>query len=148
MLPAVLFAAAALQPQSPQTFVEHLYANYRSNSFSPFDHADAIFTTRLAAAIRLDRRFSADEVGTLDWDPICGCQDWAQLRPEIKRVTMISAGRAAVVIRLHDMDRSHSLSFILTHEKAGWRVADVLDGGSLLALLERENSSVLRSRRN
>jgi hypothetical protein len=145
---ALLLAAAALQPKSPQAFVTNLYAKYRDANFSPFNHMDTIFAPRLAAAIRLDRRLAENEVGTLDWDPICGCQDWTNLRPEIRHPTMVSTSRAAVAIKLYDMNRFHSLGLILTHGKAGWRVADVIDHGSLLALLERENSKALRSRHN
>jgi len=145
---ALLLAAAAPHSQTPQAFVANLYAYYRNRNFSPFRHVEAIFAPRLAAAIRLDeKRSPPDEVGALDWDPICGCQDWSKLRPEIRRIAPISPDRVALAIRLYDMNHHHSLSLVLERTTAGWRVADILDRGSLLALLDRANGERRKLRR-
>jgi len=147
MLAVLLLAAATPQAQTPQAFITTLYANYRDTNFSPFDHRNAIFAPRLAAAIRLDEKLTpSGYVGTLDWDPICGCQDWTSLRPEIRHIVMSSPNRATVTIGLHDGDHFQPLGLILDHTKDGWRVADVLNHGSLLALLDRENGAALKRR--
>ena len=73
----ILLAVAAAQPpaQAPKAWLEHVYAGYRSESFNPFDHPDRYFSPRLAAAIAEDARLAKGEVGYLDGDPICQCQD-------------------------------------------------------------------------
>jgi len=80
MLAALLLAAAA--PQTPQAFVSQLYARYRDERFSPFHHIDGIFAPPLARAIRLDQKLAGPgEIGALDGDPICDCQDSDGYRP-------------------------------------------------------------------
>ncbi len=141
MIAALLLAAAA--PQTPQAFVTHLYAHYRDEHFSPFDHIDAVFAPRLAAAIRLDRKLAGDEIGALDSDPICLCQDTDGLRGEIRRVVLIAPDKAVVSLTLHYAATPPTAPARLTLQRlgSGWRVADVAmeNGLSLLDWLTVQN---------
>jgi hypothetical protein len=148
MLAALLLAAAAPQASTPKAFVTQLYAHYRDARFSPFDHIDAIFAPRLAAAIRLDRKLAHGEIGALDSDPICLCQDSEGLRGEIRRIAMVAPDQAVVTLTLHYAATPPTAPARLTlhHVAAGWRVADIAmdDGHSLLNWLMLQNRQAAR----
>lgn len=148
MLVALLLAAAALQPQTPQAFITHLYAQYRHERFDPFDHIDAIFARPLAAAIRLDAKLTPrGYAGALDWDPICSCQDSEGLRAEIQRIVPATPNRVTAMLTLHyaGTPPTQSARLILERTLVGWRVLDVRmgDGRSLLAFLNGANREAI-----
>jgi hypothetical protein len=134
--------AAAPPAETPRAFVERLYAGYRDPDYSPLAHPRRIFAPPLVAAIREDARLSRDEVGFMDADPLCQCQDAAGLRPLIRQVDRPgrTTATAHVLLSLAGSDR-RELSLRLVRTAAGWRVADVAtaDEPSLLAALERFN---------
>lgn len=139
----LLLAAATPQTQTPQAFVTTLYAHYRDEKFSPFDHIEAIFAPALAKEIRLDTKLADGEVGALDSDPICLCQDSDGLRAEIRRIAMIAPGKAVVALTLHYAGTPPTAPARLTLQRlpSGWRVADIAmdDGHSLLHWLILQN---------
>jgi hypothetical protein len=139
---SALLAPAAAQAESARAFVQRVYAGYAREDFNSLDHIDRYFAPPLAAAIRDDERLADGEVGYLDGDPLCDCQDFSELKPRIERVRM--HGRAAADARiLLDFGTSDarivSLQLVLT--KGGWRVADVAtkEEPSLLGALRRSN---------
>lgn len=140
--------AATLAPappaETPKAFLERLYAAYRDPDYSPLATPERVFAAPLVAAIREDQRLSRDEVGYMDADPLCQCQDPGGLRPLIGEVARPTAGTAAarVVLRFGgggDGDREVRLRLIRT--PAGWRIADVAtpDSPSMLDELRRFN---------
>ncbi len=144
MLVALALAAAAPAPaaESPRAFVERVYAGYRTRDFSPFKRPERWFAPRLLAAIKEDERLAKGEVGYLDGDPLCQCQDAAGLKARIVGVEPGSRDRAKVWvdIRLHGYPpRPARLSLVRT--RAGWRIADVdgAEGASLLVGLTESN---------
>lgn len=148
-LAMVAAAPAATPTPSPEAFVSGLYQQYRRNpDFSPLLQPRRVFAPRLAAAIGEDERLSKGEVGFLDGDPLCDCQDTGGLRARIVRVRRDAPAKAQVeiLIRLAGNDR-RPLRLTLVGVAGGWRIADVASGHepSLLADLERENRR--RSRR-
>jgi hypothetical protein len=153
MIAAALAAAAAAMapaaaPASPQAFVAGLYLRYRRDpDFSPLRRPRLVFAPRLAAAISEDERLSTGEVGFLDGDPLCDCQDAADLRATVARVERKGPGtRVEMLIRLAGNDRRR-LRLTLVRVGSVWRIADIASARepSLLADLERENRR--RSRR-
>ena len=96
----LFLAAAAAQPQAgtPRAFLERTYASYGSPNFNPFDHLDRYFAPRLIAALRENSRLAHDEVGYVDGDPICQCQDPDGLHAKITRVTLQGAGKASAEV--------------------------------------------------
>jgi hypothetical protein len=137
----VIVLALALAAASPRGFVERLYAAYRSERWSPLARPASVFAPPLAAAIREDRRLSGDEVGFLDGDPVCDCQDPAGLRATILAVTPDGRADATVRVEVRFGDDRRFLTLRLARTAAGWRVADVAtpDSGSLLLDLEAAN---------
>jgi Protein of unknown function (DUF3828) len=145
ILPLLLagwLAPAAAAPDSPRAFVERLYASYRSETWSPLSRPERVFAPPLVAAIREERRLSRDEVGFMDADPICDCQDPSGLRAQIASVTEPARGTAIVrvALRFGPSDR-RDLTLRLVRLATGWRVADVAstDEPSLLADLKAWN---------
>jgi hypothetical protein len=145
-LAAALLAASAAE--SPRAFVERLYGGYRDPDYNPLARPGRIFAPPLVAAIREDRRLSRDEVGYMDADPLCQCQDAAGLRAAIGDVRP-SGGKAAAVRLRIDFGGSDSrdLRLKLVRTAAGWRILDIAtaDEPSLLMGLKRFNDR--RSRR-
>jgi uncharacterized protein DUF3828 len=137
-------AAATAQPpaQTPQAYMEHVYANYRNSNFNPLDHPDRYFAPRLVAAISEDARLAKGEVGYVDGDPICQCQDPAGLHAKVTRVTQQSAAKAIadVIIGFTD-STARRVQFSLVRTAVGWRIADVSssDEPSFLRAIEASN---------
>ena len=141
MLLALLVAASAAT-QTPTAFVQSIYGSYRDTDFSPFKHPDRYFAPRLKAAIDEDSRLAKDEVGYLDGDPICQCQDTDGLRPKILRVRTNGRDSATADVLLDYTDSTaRRIRLSLVHTKTGWRIADITAGdeGSLLRALEASN---------
>lgn len=139
---AALLLAPAPAAESPRAFVERLYAGYRQPDYDPLADPGRVLAPPLAAAVAEDVRLSKDEVGYMDADPFCQCQDPGGLRPLVGEVRTSgrSAATAHVLLRFPGSDR-RDLSLRLVRTAAGWRVADVVtaDEPSLLASLRRFN---------
>ena len=86
MLLALLVAAAPVA-ETPKAYMERLYASYRNPNFNPFDHPERYFAPKLMAAIKEDARLAHGEVGYVDGDPICQCQDPDGLHASVTTVT-------------------------------------------------------------
>jgi len=145
MLLALLLAAAP-PAETPRTFVQRLYANYSNSDYSPFKQAKRVFAPRLLAAIDQDSKLAHGEVGYLDGDPVCQCQDSAGLRASIKNVAG-KRGTVIVSVKLDFQDSTPTnVRLSLVRTPAGWRIADVwaVDEPSLLHALEASNRKARR----
>ena len=141
MLIALLLAAAP-PVESPKSFMARLYSSYRNTSFSPFKHPELFFAPRLLAAINEDSRLAHGEVGYLDGDPICQCQDSSGMRPSITSVTRTSRDKAVVHVSIGwPNEKARPVRFSVVDTSRGWRIADVssADEPSLLSALEDAN---------
>lgn len=143
---SLAFAAALLAPalpaEAPRAFVERLYAGYRDPDYNPLARKRRIFAPPLVAAMNEDARLSHGEVGYMDADPLCQCQDPAGLRPLIREITRPtrSTATAHVLIDFGGSDR-RDLHLRLVRTAGGWRIADIVtaDEPSLLEALGRFN---------
>ena len=139
-----LLALAAAQPaETPRQFVTRAFAGYRSASFNPLDKPERWFAPRLSAAIRDDAKLAHGEVGYLDGDPICQCQDPDGMRPSVVGAALQGRDKATVKVSIgwpHDKPRPATFSLVRT--PAGWRIADVssADEPSLLKALDKSNA--------
>jgi hypothetical protein len=127
---------------TPQAFVHRLYVGYRDPDYSPLARPERIFARPLVEAIREDARLSRGEVGFMDSDPLCQCQDPAGLSPTvagIRRPTPATA-IARLILSFGDTDR-RELSLRLVRTRSGWRIADIGTDSdpSLLSDLRRFN---------
>lgn len=139
-----LLAAAAAQPaaETPGAFMQHLYASYRVRDYSPFDHPDRVFAPRLAAALAEDSKLANGEVGYLDGDPVCQCQDTAGMRATVVKVSQRDARNAVVEVSIgFTGDKPRKARFSLERGGSEWRIADVssADEPSLLRAVEESN---------
>jgi hypothetical protein len=138
---AALLAAAA-PAETPGAFLQRLYAGYQDPDYDPLARPEQIFAPPLVAAIREDWRLSGDEVGYMDADPLCQCQDAAGLRAAIgeARPSGRSQATARVRIAFGGSDR-RDLRLKLVRTAAGWRISDIAtaEEPSLLAGLQRFN---------
>ncbi len=142
MMLLLAFAAAAAQPaETPRQFIARVYAQYRHRDFSPLERPERYFSPTLVAAIREDARLAQGEVGALDGDPLCDCQDYGRLSADVR--SLQQSGRRATA-RVHvtlTPRESRNLRLSLVRTSLGWRVSDVVDpyGRSLLRALNESN---------
>jgi hypothetical protein len=121
-----LFLAAAIAEKSPRAFVEQLYSRYVNSSFSPLETPERIFAAPLTAAIKEDQRLARGEVGFLDGDPLCDCQDTGGIRSRI--IWLVANGASAsarVSVRFAGSGDNRDVRLKLVLTSAGWRIADV-----------------------
>jgi hypothetical protein len=147
VIAATLAAAAAQPTATPEGFMERLYAQYRTPDFSPFTHPERVFAPRLLAAINEDSRLAKGEVGYLDGDPVCQCQDSAGLKAAITKIVRQDRDHARVRVSISlDGYDARPAAFTLVRTRGGWRIADVSseDETSLLAALEKANDEARR----
>jgi len=145
---ALAAAAAAQAPETPRHFVERVYAGYRDPDFSPLKRPERVFAPTLVAAIREEARLSRGEVGFMDADPLCDCQDPAGMRPTVTEATQTGRAAARVRVALRFGDEIRRVALKLVRTPAGWRIADVSDADepSLLADLAAWNRNHRRRR--
>lgn len=137
-----LLLAAAAPDETPRAFVERLYSGYRDPDYDPLARPEQVFSPALAAAIREDWRLSKDEVGYMDADPLCQCQDAAGLAAAIGEVRASGRKGAAARVRIAlGGPERRDLRLKLERTAQGWRIADIAtaDEPSLLAGLRRFN---------
>jgi len=138
----------------PQAFLANLYSHYNSNpadtSFSPTGaQAPQWFDREMAALLGEDARLANGEVGALDGDPVCDCQDFGKLSANIK---IEQAGAtvtiASVIVTETDPSfnaearQSRTLTYELIRQDGEWRIHDIgtKDIPSLHDWLARSNA--------
>ena len=142
MMLALLLAAAAPASETPRQFMTRVYAQYRHPDFSPFTHPERYFSPRLRAAIAEDARLAHGEVGYVDGDPVCQCQDSGGMHPSVIGVTRQGRDKAVVRVSIGwPGDKPRPATFRLLRTASGWRIADVSSAAepSLLGALEAAN---------
>ena len=146
MIPLLLAAAlAGQQADTPRVFVEHLYGAYRQPDYSPFKHPERVFAPALLAAINEDSKLAKGEVGYLDGDPVCQCQDTAGLHAAITNLRLQGKDRASVDVSIDLQGYEARLATLsLVHTRQGWRIADIgsADEPSLLHAIEQSNRTI------
>jgi hypothetical protein len=135
-------SGAAPNLGAAKAFLTRLYASYRQKVDPPdylgAKHAPAVFTPHLVELIRLDEKTAGGEVGILDSDPICACQDWVGLKLQNLTVSPAGPGKARADVVLNYSPDIVRLTFDLEDQGKGWRIADIhsQDTPSLVGLLE------------
>ena len=122
-----------------RAFTLGLYDAYRKGEpdYQGRDAAGA-FAPPLLALIRRDQATTpSGDVGILDGDPICDCQDAQGLKLTHLAISGAGPGRAHARVTLRFPGETRSMGLDLVAEGARWRVADVhtQDTPSLLGLL-------------
>lgn len=132
-----------------KAFVAWVYAHYSAqagdNTFDVLGtDMPKILHPSLIALIKEDERLAQGEVGALDGDPICDCQDNADMTFRVKTVRATGPSRAsATVVRRSRDDQSgfDDITLDLARANGHWRVWDVRtkDTPSLRAMLIKSN---------
>lgn len=123
-------AHAAMEADSPRAFLQRLYAAYatggKGNDFA-YPEARAIVDDSLLSLLRRDRMMSKGEVGALDGDPICQCQDWERFKVLSMQVEMNGANRARgdVTFTTAPKSAAEAVHFDLVRENGTWKIHDL-----------------------
>jgi hypothetical protein len=122
--------AAALDAASARAFVERLYSHYPSNpnrkAFEPTGkNAREVFDPGMIAAFREDETLANGEVGFVDADPLCQCQDDSGLKPKVVSVTMTGPNAADAVVNLQYPSETLALTLHLVPVNGAWRIYDL-----------------------
>jgi hypothetical protein len=147
LAPAPAVAAAG----SPRAFLTRLYARYEGGNLNPIPRQEQVYAPELVRQMRLNvKLYGPDEVGLIDFDPVCQCQDIAELKARIFDIVPTGRGKAEtrVSIRFGDGSVHHEIRVNLVRAAAGWRIADIAtrEQPSLLADLERDNRKMARGK--
>jgi hypothetical protein len=118
-------------------FVSNLYVNYGNNSaptscYAP--RADTIYSERLLKLIRLDQDIAKGEVGLIEADPLCNCQDKKGLK--VNKIEI--SNRGGIVYAKVKIDfQTGSTSVLLQLMKKGhkWLIDDVIDSTTTIPSL-------------
>ena len=141
--------ARAADLAGAKTFLAQLYAHYPARSGAkPFDplgrSAASIFDPSFVALLREDARLTpAGDIGAIDWDPICGCQDDEGMKTRIGTIRPVgpSAATALVDVRFPGVATPDRIELDLIVDHGQWRIRDVRtkDVPSLRADLIKSN---------
>ncbi|EPX7408539.1 DUF3828 domain-containing protein [Cronobacter dublinensis] len=150
----LFFSASALAQgaeQTPTQFLKALYQSY-SKGNEPVDFTSQgekqILSDRLLKLVNEDTRLAGGEVGFLDYDPICYCQDWDDLAVDKINVTNSDAAHAKATVTFRPFRSSPDAttqSFALINEKGRWRIDDIMNGNGSLSQSLQESSKQLRA---
>src|SRR6185312_13411236 len=132
--PAAALAAPAKDAGSPKGFLEGLYAHYATsssgNNWAPMDNRNArdVFDGDTAALLAADQKALKGELGDIDGDWLCDCQDWGAIVSTVT-VTAQTPTTAKATADFHDTqipdDTSKHDTFDLVKTPAGWRIHDM-----------------------
>lgn len=123
---------------SAKQFLASVYKHYanrgRGIDFTGLN-ARGVFDSSLIALLHADQKaVGPNEVGVLDGDPICSCQDWDGIWDLKIAVERESDGRAKAAISFAlfapkpGSDQDHrSLEMTLVPDVGKWRIWDILD---------------------
>jgi hypothetical protein len=126
---------------SARAFTEGLYEAYRHGEPDYLGaRASATFAPHLLALMRHDQAATpSGDVGALDGDPICDCQDDGGMKTGRIEVEDVAPGRALATVTLRFPAEVTTVKLDLVSWHGRWRVADVhtKDMPSLVGLLEK-----------
>ena len=136
-----MLSAAA---EAPEAFVRRVYARYKTSDAPgvPTDRKGGVpfYATALLDAFAKDEELSHGEVGAIDGDPICDCQDYGNLRVKSVAITKGEADTVKAQVDFTNLRYHETVTLTLTQTPAGWRIADVANKGmkSVMAVLQDE----------
>ena len=129
-------AIYAVQSEGPEPFVRALYAVYVAGG--PKDEApapgqDPLFSRMLNATIGADVRVAKGQVPTINYDPICACQDQGAFTLDSLSVVQTGPNAAAAEVAFTNAGQTTRQTLKLVREGVNWKVDDVVgaDGKSL-----------------
>jgi hypothetical protein len=122
---AMIYAAAA---QGPEPFVRAIFAQYVNGGpaeLPPPPGQDPLFSRTMNALIGEDARAANGEVGTLEVDPFCQCQDQDGFVLDSMAVAQGDADTATASVVFTNMGNQQTATLDLVREGGNWKVDDV-----------------------
>jgi len=143
LLAGLLAMAASAQAQdlpAARTFVILLYSAYQRQPGPDYlgKQTAEVFAPDLIALIKREAAsVPKGDVGALDGDPICNCQDWQISKVEVA-VSAPKPGAAVADVHFQNAGEPQQVRLDLVAVQGRWRVADVhtADMPSLAKLLQ------------
>lgn len=137
LAPAAAVAAPAPDAASARAFLQSIYRFYhKGGDGAPMEPPGRWFEPVLARAIQkdMDESERTGEIGKLEADLFCDCQDFDDLSVAIGPVTLAD-GKAKTSVTFQNGDQV-TLQYTLVWTKAGWRVFDIVseESGSVREL--------------
>ena len=146
--PAATPATAGTSAQdisNARAFLSHIYAGYHPDAgLDAILPDEEVYTPALIAAMQANSDAYAGEVGYLDGDPLCDCQDTAQdLRQLSFDIQPLADGQLRASTQLDDPQHPLQLQLTLQRQGSSWRIADIgtARARSLLQALERDTQA-------
>lgn len=136
-----ILPAAAAADEAPEAFVRRVYARYGAGGPGVSlerPGGDAFYAAGLLDALaKAQAKVPQGDIGPIDDDPICACQDYTALRVDRIAVGRPEGDRVEVRVAFTDGGARSRVTLTLTRTPAGWRIADVGDRGipSIMAVL-------------
>jgi len=132
--PAVVAGSEAPLAQAARTdaesFVRALYARYSNpqpgSGPVPDPGQDPIYSVRLNQLIAADFERAAGEVPSLNYDPVCDCQDGGPFSLDEAVMRPNGAEAAEAAITFTNAGETKTVTLRLVKEDGRWRVDDVL----------------------
>jgi hypothetical protein len=119
----------AAQAVDPDAWLRSVYAKYQNQDFSPFTKPADYFDPALIALMDENDRLTPEgEVGAVDGDPICSCQDASGLEARVVSVDRTSRTTAVGKVDLWagtPDQRRLELDLVLLGDK--WRIHNLRD---------------------
>lgn len=128
---AICAPAQAAGPTAKQAtaFLRQIYAGYRKVDYSPLKENGArVFDKAMIALIKEDARLARGEIGAMDFDPICQCQDSSGILATVQEAVLTAPGAATATAILGFSgpgEKATKLRFSLVAEGGQWRIHDI-----------------------
>ena len=112
-------------------FIRQTYKRYDTKPVYGPDYlgraASTVFSPSLVKLIRRDQRINRGYVPTLDWDPICSCQDFGGLKLNDLQIVKGSnhQATASVTLFFSPSVTTEHLRLHLIWLPQGWRIDDI-----------------------
>lgn len=155
---ATATAAATARPSpsadTARIWVVGLYKGYEDDQYSPFASPENWFAPELLKELLDDEKLTpAGEMGLIDADPICSCQDPTGMQAEVTEAVMTGPATARVKLKLQwplppdpipeqIPDYTRQVTLQLAVVNGAWRVSDIGEAGdedSFLRYLRKGN---------
>jgi Protein of unknown function (DUF3828) len=114
--------------QTAREFLEQAYGKYAAGGKGPDTlgkDAPELFAPELLTLIREDQRIAKGEIGLLDHDPICSCQDSDGLKITAVQVTPTGRNRAKANVAFVNGGHPVSVRLSLLRQTGRWRILDI-----------------------
>ncbi len=111
---------------SAKVFLSDLYKGYQLSQGPNYlgNAADTIFASDLLNLIRKDQEQAEGDVGLLDFDPICDCQDFdiSNVHIDTKKMTK---SKLEADVHFTNAGSTVNIGFTLVGDGKQWKIADI-----------------------